>query len=157
MDDPLQDLENELKALQPARPSALLTERVAQAMAASAEPAVETRRRRALPWLAWGLAASVALVVTLSWQHRRPSTAAPELQVAATQAASPDRYEPVDATNVLYDLQDEGPARLDDGSPARQMRYRYLDTYTWQNPRDKSSVKWSVPRDEIRVIPASLH
>ena len=69
----------------------------------------------------------------------------------------PDRYQPVAATNVLYDLKDEGTVYLDGDTPARRLRYRYLDTYTWKNPRNNASLKWSVPRDEIRVLPASLH
>ena len=38
-----------------------------------------------------------------------------------------------------------------------RLRYRYLDTYTWKDPRSNASLKWSVPRDEIRVLPASLN
>ena len=45
----------------------------------------------------------------------------------------------------------------DDGTPARRVRARYLDTYTWRNPATNASLKWSVPRDEIRVLPARLN
>jgi hypothetical protein len=63
----------------------------------------------------------------------------------------------VKAANVLYDLQDEGPVLLEDNTPARRIRARYVDTYTWKNPATKASLKWSVPRDEVRVLPASFH
>jgi hypothetical protein len=32
-----------------------------------------------------------------------------------------------------------------------------VDTYTWKNPRTNASIKWTVPRDEIRVIPATYN
>ena len=38
---------------------------------------------------------------------------------------------------------------------ARQVRARYVDTYTWKNPRKNASLKWTVPRDEDLVVPAS--
>jgi hypothetical protein len=44
-----------------------------------------------------------------------------------------------------------------DDTSARQVRARYVDTYTWKNPRSNASLKWSVPRDEVRVIPTSWH
>ncbi|WP_415908306.1 hypothetical protein [Oleiharenicola sp. Vm1] len=71
--------------------------------------------------------------------------------------ASRDTYRPVKAANVLYDLQDEGPVLLEDNTPARRIRARYVDTYTWKNPATNASLKWSVPRDEVRVMPASFH
>ncbi|WP_438481856.1 hypothetical protein [Oleiharenicola lentus] len=65
------------------------------------------------------------------------------------------RYQPVAATNVLYDVKDEGYANRTDDADARRVRARYIDTYTFENPRNNSSLKWSVPRDEVRVIRAS--
>ena len=66
-------------------------------------------------------------------------------------------YEPVTASNVLYDLKDEGEVKLEGAASARQVRARYVDTYTWKNPRTNASIKWTVPRDEIRVVPASYN
>jgi hypothetical protein len=48
-------------------------------------------------------------------------------------------------------------ATLPDQTEGRQVRYRYVDTYTWRNPTTKASLRWSVPRDEVRVIRASLN
>ena len=69
----------------------------------------------------------------------------------------PDSYRPVGAASVLYDLKEDAPVTLPNSTPLRRVRYRYVDTYTWKNPATKASLKWSVPRDEVRVIPASLH
>jgi hypothetical protein len=200
MDDTtLQDLENELKALRPRRPSVLLRARLEHELSHSADsarppaandamPAAAPRPRytsatslRSWKWFSWQMAAaaSVALAVSLAvwrWQSADASgasapqalTPAPAPQPTAvvapetaessrTALAAADTYRPVKAANVLYDLQDEGPVLLEDNTPARRIRARYVDTYTWKNPATKASLKWSVPRDEVRVLPASFH
>lgn len=192
MDDTsLQDLENELKALRPRRPSVLLRARVEHELSPSADAArpataaapaalptyTSATTLRSWQWFSWQMAAaaSVALAVSLAvwhWQSAEPAaTRAPEPELAqATPTAAPpatefqpqalasrDTYRPVKAANVLYDLQDEGPVLLEDNTPARRIRARYVDTYTWKNPATNASLKWSVPRDEVRVMPASFH
>lgn len=203
MDDSLQNLENELKALRPRRPSSLLRARLEQEFAkdesAAAMPApvihtavsASSPRRytsattlRSWKWAGWQLAAaaSVALLVSLGvWQwNSRPPTEHPAPQIARTDttvqgatdtapravpldesrramAAAPGSLRPVKAANVLYDVRDEGVVLLEDNTPARQVRTRYVDTYTWKNPATNASMKWSVPRDEVRMMPASFH
>lgn len=198
MDDTsLQDLENELKALRPRRPSVLLRARVehelsqpagaARSAAAESKPAASPRYTsattlRSWKWFSWQMAAaaSVALAVSLGvWRWQVAESTAPDAPertlaqnatlpsapspIAAEPTAVPralaarDSYRPVKAANVLYDLQDEGPVLLEDNTPARRVRARYVDTYTWKNPATNASLKWSVPRDEVRVMPASFH
>lgn len=213
MDESLQELENELKALRPRRPSVLLRARVEHELSVDA-PAADSERPAApaaLPppaaaapsrrfttatslrswkWVSWQLAAaaSVALGVSIAfwqWQIRRddpvparelartapqsatPAASAPDLAAPASATASAERllaatrprdaYRPVKAANVLYDLQDEGPVVLEDNTPARRVRARYVDTYTWKNPATNASFKWSVPRDEVRVLPTKFN
>jgi len=62
-------------------------------------------------------------------------------------------FRPVAAENVLYAAQDEGLVALADGTPARRVRSSYVDTITWKNPRNNASLRWSVPREEVRVVP----
>lgn len=203
MDDiTLQDLENELKALRPRRPSVLLRARVehelsqpadaARAAAPEAKPAsvaapapryTSATTLRSWKWFSWQMAAAagVALAVSLGvWRRQaaetpaphapdpqtfaevdrrasEPSVLAPSSEAEPRALATRDTYRPVKAANVLYDLQDEGPVLLEDNTPARRVRARYVDTYTWKNPATNSSLKWSVPRDEVRVMPASFH
>jgi hypothetical protein len=76
---------------------------------------------------------------------------------AALPPANAERYRPVSAANVLYELKDEGQVYTADNTPGRRMRYRYLDTYTWKNPKNNASLKWSIPRDEVRVVPVNLN
>ena len=176
MDESLQELEAELKALRPRRPGDHLFAQVEQDLGApkpAAGPAershyVTATNLDSWKWRDWrtaGVAATVALVAAwVLWQ--RPDRLAPAT-ASSTVAVNPparivrpadgrDRYEPVAATNVLYDLQDDGLVKIGD-QRARQVVVRYLDTYTWKNPATNASLKWSVPRDEVRVLPATFN
>jgi hypothetical protein len=179
MDESLQQLEDELKSLRLRRPSPSLVDRLTTELAAETDEIAAPPVRRyttstnlgSWKWLGWraaGVAAALAVVALLGVMLLKPQppAAAPPTRLAAADAAPvkraeptvpPDQYQPVAATNVLYDLKDEGLVDAEGPTPARQVRARFVDTYTWKNPRDNSSLKWSVPRDEIRVIPASLH
>lgn len=205
MDESLQQLENELKALRPRRPSPLLRARVEHALTAdvsgapsapaasvpaSAAPApryTSATTLRSWKWFSWQMAAAaaVALVVSLGvWRYgarsgsdgsvaplaavAQPGTSAstaPDISATAPSAermlaavpAPAGAFRPVKAANVLYDLRDEGPVLLEDNSAGRRVRARYVDTYTWRNPATNASLKWSVPRDEVRVLPANYH
>ena len=181
MDESLQQLEDELKSLRLRRPSPQLVDRLTSELVAEtdgvAAPASRYTTRATFgswKWLGWrtaGLAAVLALGATLGITFLRPHAppAAPQADALAadnppavplTPSVTPvgrEQYQPVVATNVLYDLRDEGLVNADGGRPARQVRARYLDTYTLKDPRTNASLKWSVPRDEIRVVPASLH
>jgi hypothetical protein len=57
---------------------------------------------------------------------------------------------------VLYAAEDEGIVTLDDGRPARRERLHYVDTVTWRNPRTNASLTWSVPREEVRIVPVNF-
>lgn len=164
MDDPIIELENELKALRPRRPSADLQARLARELD-SARPAVgpayaSATTFRSWKWVGWQLAAAAALIllgVAAGWRVLAPSATRPSVPPVPAALAARDTYEPVGATNMLYDVQDEGPVATGDTSAVRRVRARYVDTYTWRNPATNASLKWSVPRDEVRVIPASFH
>ena len=45
---------------------------------------------------------------------------------------------------------------LDDGTAARRERFQYVDTITWKNPRTNASVRWTMPREEVRVVPVKF-
>lgn len=135
-------LEAELRRLRPRAPSPELEEFVARRL----------RPRRVLTsFWAWsalplGAAAAIALVVA----SRPPTAVVPDAARIAAPAAA---FKPVAADNLLLDTQDEGLVTLDDGTTARRVRSNYLDTVTWKNPRTQASLKWTVPREEIRVVP----
>lgn len=168
MDETLQELENELKRLTPRRPSAGLMQTLERELGPSATGEATARYSsatslRSWKWATWslaGMAAVIALVLMLQY-HRQPVN--PPAAVAATQPVSAkskdtpvNRYQPVQASSVLYDMKEDGPTYLPDRTEGRQVRYRYVDTYTWKNPATNASLRWSVPRDEVRLVRASL-
>lgn len=177
MDESFQELEAELKSLRLLRPSAGLKERIAREMATVDQSGVARRYTSATnlggwQWHGWrlaGLAAVVAIIAAASWRNLSShatatipgSTESRSLTASAdtpaAKSAAPTRFPQVAATNVLYDMKDEGTVYMDGDRTARRVRYRFLDTYTLRNPRTNASLKWSVPRDEIRVLPASLN
>ncbi|MEO6002020.1 MAG: hypothetical protein ABIZ04_20630 [Opitutus sp.] len=144
MDEELLKLESELSALRPAQPSADLQLRLAQI-----RPVARTTAR-ALRW-SW-LALPAAAALTLAYFNATPT--APS-NAAPVVTASPT-FKPVSAKNVLLDSRDDGYATLTDGTPVHRTREIYLDTITWKNPQTKASLTWSVPREEIRIIPVAF-
>lgn len=169
MDETLQELENELKRLTPRRPSAglmqaleaELRQETADAPAARYSSATSLRSWKWATWSLAGVAAAIALAMILQ-SHRQPAqTPSPRMAASQPAAVTPkqtplNRYQPVQASSVLYDLKEDGPANLPDLSEGRQVRYRYVDTYTWKNPATNASLRWSVPRDEVRLVRANL-
>jgi hypothetical protein len=76
--------------------------------------------------------------------------------IAKTPPASGEVLKPVAGENVLYSARDEGLVVLEDGTPARRERLQFVDTITWKNPRTNASLKWTVPREEVRIVPISF-
>ncbi len=157
MDDELQQLEAELKRLQPAPPPPALARRIAREL----EAAPAQRRLAEVHWLwaALPAAAAVALVFTqfarerVTDEGRSASHFAPALATDATSVAS---LKPVAAENLLVAAADEGLVTLADGTPARRERLQFVDTITWKNPHTNASLTWQVPREEVRVVPVSF-
>lgn len=136
MDDELEKLEAELKGLCPAAPSRDLHARLARDLAPATRP---------IAWWAWSaVPAAIAAALVLAFvATNRPGNA----------GETAPAFRPVAAENVLYAAQDEGLVTLADGTPARRVRSSYVDTITWKNPRNNASLRWSVPREEVRVVP----
>ncbi len=175
MDETLQELVNELKRLTPRRPSGALLASLERELG-PAVPVAPTRRYSSATnlgswkWAPWALAGAAAVIaLALFMRSSRvapvpPVEQSPVSEMAATTptpepaGSAPDvnRYEPVRASSVLYDLQEGAPTTLPDRTEGREVRYRYVDTYTWKNPATNASVRWSVPRDEVRLVRANL-
>ena len=117
-------------------------------------------------WWLWAgalpAAAAFAVAITLVMRHDAPPAAVPLSPLAADAAGPspvvlPATFKPIAAENVLYAAQDEGIVTLEDGSPARRERLNFVDTITWKDSRTNASVRWTIPREEVRVIPVSFH
>ncbi|MSU49893.1 MAG: hypothetical protein EXS37_12550 [Opitutus sp.] len=163
MDDEHQDLEAELKRLRPAAlPNELLL-RVERQLAD--EPGTAARPNASMHWI-WAVALPVAAAVSVMWVQfsNRPAPTIPStvstvpatLAFAVATRHEPEPMKPVAAENLLISASDEGLVTLNDGTTARRERLQFVDTITWKNPRTNASLTWSVPREEIRVVPISF-
>ncbi|HXQ82268.1 MAG TPA: hypothetical protein VN775_13200 [Opitutaceae bacterium] len=146
MDDDFQDLEAELGRLRPAVPNPRLLLRIGQELA--------PRRRAGRGWLWAPVAAAAALAAAaVLWPRWAvpPAREAPVLRPAAAPA-----LRPVAVRDVLVGSRDEGYVVLADGWPAHRLREAHLDTIVWRDPRSAASLQWSVPREEIRIVPVNF-
>ncbi|HVU16068.1 MAG TPA: hypothetical protein VHD32_04050 [Candidatus Didemnitutus sp.] len=166
MDDSLIELEQELARLRPVKPSLALQARIEADLArgdSRAEiPLTEkplSGARRNLR-MAWSLcAAAAAVIVATTWRGVGTEPVGMDRRnESGTDAVVSNATPPsADVATVLYGASPESGVYLHDQTPVQQVRYRYLDTYTWRNPATHASMQWTVPRDEIRVVAASLH
>jgi hypothetical protein len=172
MVEPHEDLERELRSLPPLAPSADLLQRLERDLSAPAGAKPRYRSATTLnswKWAGWQIAAAAAAVaiagtaavMRLVLPPPAPEAApalvanrpAPMPQVVSSTPAGADLYRPVKATNVLYDTADEGLVTLESDLAARRTRYRYVDTITWKNQSGNATVRWSIPREEVRFVP----
>jgi hypothetical protein len=179
MNDDFADLETELRAFQPLRPSAALEERLAQAFAitstaAASSPALSWRQK---PWwlklgfqrpsaaFGWGLGAPAAAACAVLLlradggvvSHPAASTAArPGAPLTASDNSPAGGFEPAATSNIVYQTNDEGVVYDAEQEPARQVRYRSEETLAWRNPHTGTQVEVSYPREEVVLTPISL-
>jgi hypothetical protein len=171
MDESFAELESELKRLRPRAPSASLVSRIGADLARTDTGPGTVRRassgyRTATTWSSWKwlnwrtaaiAAAALALAATGFVRYAR-SGQPPVASASAPRnpgVAAPNAYQAVSVANVLYEFRDEGLVATADNTPAQRVRYRYVDTYVWKDPKNNASIKWSFPRDEVRVVPAA--
>lgn len=160
MDEELKALEAELQQLKPRQPSLQATRRIADALSRPAEP---SRRTHEVGWwlgvAAIPLAAAIVAIVGLSYR-RPPASQRPVAQATPVAdrapASSREILEPTAAENILYDVRDEGLVVLDGGIQARRERLKYIDTIVWEDSRSRASLRWSVPREEVRIVPVRV-
>jgi hypothetical protein len=155
------ELENDLKALRPARPSPVLFERIEEAMAENCRASVSD----AEPFGKWlwrrftetplrfgiGLAAAAAAVLLLFARINTDQTRNEDKEIAQGSPASEtkpvlpgssgasgidrsmssNKFIPAGATQVVYNTRDEG-LQFADGSKQPLRRLRYQTRETWQ-------------------------
>lgn len=145
----LLELEAELKRLRPAAPSRELLARL--------ESQLSPGRRAPLwgLWVALPVAAGLAVAAAIGVRRDSILPAAQPPAPAATIAAAP-AFKPVSADDLLVGARDEGYVTLGDGTQARRTRQSYVDTITWEDPGNHASLRWSVPRQEVRIEPVSF-
>ena len=179
------ELEKDLKALRPARPSPVLFERIEGSIAEDCRAPV-SRARAMANWF-WrfreapyrfgiGLAAAAAAVVLLIARINIDQTQNQNTEIA--QVSPPSQTKPVlpsvsgrsgiagsmssnkfvssGATQVVYNTRDEG-LHFADGSkqPLRRLRYQTRETWQWRNSSTGASLRVSYPSEEVVLIPVS--
>jgi hypothetical protein len=157
------ELEDQLRKLRPAQPSADLVTRIERALSEeSSTPtaAVLPRERRFhFNWfsLGLGLAAAAALLLFAFLRLQQPVKTPP--RVASTSpvpAISNDQLVPAGLTQVVYHTRDEGlhfPS--DSNQPMRRVRSHTRQTLQWRNPKTGATLRISYPQEEVSLTPIS--
>ncbi|HRE82181.1 MAG TPA: hypothetical protein PLN52_14125 [Opitutaceae bacterium] len=172
-DDDFSDLERELKQLRLREPSAGFLERIEQALDADLANAPRHYEVHWGGWITAGLPIAAAVVfgflaAQAPTQRQQARDGTREAIVAGDVSSSPETftaerrtqpslYKPVAVEQWDYGAHDEGIVTLPDGTTARQWRERFVDTVTWKNPQTQAAVTWSIPRDEVRLVPVRAY
>jgi len=171
------DLEDQLRALSPAAPSADLAARIDRQLAAAppavrtagviARPARATRATLAFRWLrnlGWagaGAAAMLAGVMFFS-AARNPMTppvtevaGAPDL--AKSEPVSEEQtFEPAETSRELIAVNGSNELLETEDGTMRQVRYTYLERLAWAHPGTGARLEIEVPREDVYLLPVSL-
>lgn len=141
MDDDLDNLEAELMRLRPRslRPG----------LALRVERDLGRPERLGTGWI-WASVPAAVVLAAAAFFWARPLKG-PGRQAPAVVAEA--AFKPVGVRDVLVNTRDEGYVVLADGRTARRMIEAHVDTITWRDPRSAASIQWSVPREELRIVP----
>jgi hypothetical protein len=160
------ELENQLRKLRPANPSADLVSRIESALAeperSPSTAAVLPRERRFhFNWLSigLGLAAATALVLFAVIQMNRPATkksAVASITPVPSLSTSNPQFVPAGLTQVVYHTRDEGvyfPTSSE--QPMRRVRSHSQETLQWRNPKTGATLRISYPKEQVSLLPVS--
>jgi hypothetical protein len=177
------ELENDLRALRPARPSPVLFERIEEAIVedrkvvADADAEWSWRLFTKMPFkFGIGLAAAAAAILLLLARINTDQTRSEGREMAqvsppsettrvlpafsggsgAEGSMSSNKFIPAGATQVVYNERNEG-LQFTNGSrqPLRRLRYQTHQTWQWRNPTTGASLRVSYPSEEVVLIPVS--
>lgn len=173
------DLEDQLRALAPAAPSADLAERIGRQLAATPPSArtagVLSRPARTAPGFGWlrnlgwavaGAAATFAamFVFTTTPKNNTASSEtslnAPAVSVApgAKEDAAEEEqaFEPTESSRELIAFKDSKELLETEDGPVREVRYTYLERLAWAQPGTGARLEVEVPREDVYLLPVSL-
>lgn len=155
------ELEESLRRLAPAAPSAALEERVAAALTRPAGGSLtagvlpgraERLRRSFWPGLLWAL--SGAAVGCLAMLAIYPANSSSQT-TAKTQPAPASVFVPAESAREMVSSEEAGTVYDQDNQPSTLMRYTSIERYTWTNPATGALVEVEVPREDVVAVPAS--
>ncbi|HEY6070653.1 MAG TPA: hypothetical protein VIU85_04690 [Chthoniobacterales bacterium] len=160
------ELEDQLRKLRPAQPSADLVTRIERAFVeetSTPTAAVLPRESRfQFNWLSLGLglAAAAALFMFAFIRSHQPATKAPTVattSLAPAVATNPSaELVPAGLTQVVYHTRDEGlHFPTSSSEPMRRVRSQTRDTLRWKNPKTGATLRISYPREEVSLVPVT--
>jgi hypothetical protein len=158
------ELENQLRKLRPAQPSADLVTRIERALAnnegsTSTAGVLPGEHRFHFNWLSLGLgvAAATALIMFAFIRLHQPATKTS--RVASTPQAPAtlnDQLVPAGLTQVVYHTRDEGLHFANNSAePMRRVRSHTRQTLQWRNPKTGATLRISYPQEEVSLTPIS--
>jgi hypothetical protein len=161
------DLENELRQLRPAKPSAALEQAISRELATTSRAATsgvlprreETFAGRLLNGLCWalgGAAVAVVSVVAFNAANSAPANPIAAANTTPEAPAAPSVFEPVTTTRELVDAEDGGLVYEADEGPSRIVMYRSRERHIWSNPSTGALVEVEVPRRDVMLVPVSF-
>lgn len=160
MKEHLDNLESELKELVPAQPSESIWQKIGDQMAEMTFPASSgnAHPRPILAHWGWLIPLSAAAIFVFIMARKPKVEEGVSEPVPAAQripgnfVSESTRYRPIRTDHYLYDAKDEGLYFLNDKTPARKMRYKFLDIYTLENAEAGSSIEFRIPREEVILV-----
>ena len=169
MNDPLDDIAAELGRLRPLQASDRLTRRLEHELEPM-PPSVTARvvRRIRFRWVPVAMAASLAFlaIVTLTWQARlrRPVAGAASsalenngAEPAPGRMPSAQAFRCVDLANYLLAAEEDGLVYASETAPWRKVRWRYLSACEWRDDQENTTFQVLEPREEVVLMPVSIH
>jgi hypothetical protein len=160
------ELENQLRKLRPAQPSAELITRVERGLAeegsTSTAGVLPRERRFHFNWLSLGLglAAAAALVMLALIRLHQPAKKAPTVAskspLPAISTTSNAQFVPAGLTQVVYHTRDEGVHfPTNSQQPMRRVRSHTRETLQWRNPQTGASLRISYPSEQVSLVPVN--
>ncbi|MCP4849053.1 MAG: hypothetical protein GY899_14020 [Verrucomicrobiaceae bacterium] len=62
-------------------------------------------------------------------------------------------FVPVHAENIFEGVEDEGLFLTGEKMPVHGVRYRFSDSFKWENPEDGSIIKMTIPSERLYLLP----
>jgi hypothetical protein len=171
------ELENQLRKLRPAEPSADLISRIERQLADERSPYLRSEtarhastagvlpreRRFQVNWLSvgLGLAAATALVLFAFLRFEQPVKKTPSLAAITpvptfSSTNSSPQFVPAGLTQVVYHTRDEGVHFQNNSrQPMRRVRSNSRETLRWRNPTTGASLRISYPSEEVSLVPVT--
>lgn len=169
------EIEDRLRLLKPATPSADLAARIERELAVKAPSAPTTgviaRPAKPSPFWQWvrdlgwaGAGAATALVAVALYsatQKIAPPVAAPAATLASVTpavitAVEEQAFEPAETSRELVSVDDSNELLDTEDGPVREVRYTYLERLAWAHPGTGARLEIEVPREDVYLLPVSL-